>query len=396
MVAAIVASWAGANVTIVEQLPRLGRKILATGNGRCNLSNVDMNIKHYHGSDIRFAEKVLARFGYNDSLDFFGDLGLNFFEEDGRMYPASMQASSVLDVLRYEMKLLGVKEICDTTIMGIKKDKAGFSLILKDKSTIYGDKVIIATGGKANPGLGSKGQGYSLAKTFGHRIVNPFPALVQLRLDAPYLKAISGVRFSGKASVKVNNKIIKEEIGEMLFTNYGISGIPVLQLSRHIGEQLNLNKKAYFYLDLFPQLREEELLFLLKKRCKLRLEKPLDQSFIGLINKRLINVLLKEAKISSVSISCNKVTDKDIAKIAGILKSWSFDILGTRSWSEAQVTAGGIDVSDVNPETMESKIVPGLYFAGEVLDIDGDCGGYNLQWAWSTGYLAGKNAAKSG
>lgn len=394
MTAAIFASRNGAKVIIVEQLPKVGRKILATGNGRCNLTNINIDIRRYHGNNVKFAYGALSRFGYLDTIQFFEDLGLHCIEEEGRIYPASLQASSVLDVIRYEMKTLGVEEICDARVTEIIKDKSGFALKLKDKRMIHGDKVIVTTGGKANPGLGSNGSGYDLVRPFGHKIVDTFPALVQLRLDAPYLKSITGVKLIGKASIEVEGKILREESGEILFTNYGVSGPPVIQLSRCVGEQIKLGKNPIFNLDLFPQINKDEVLQLLKKRCNLRVEKPLDFSFVGLINKRLINVLLKEAKITDVYIPCGKVTKEQLLAISNIMKKWSFNITGTKSWSEAQVTAGGLDVKDIDSKTMESKLMPGLYFAGEIIDIDGDCGGYNLQWAWSSGYLAGISAVR--
>lgn len=394
MTAAIFASRNGAKVIIVEQLPKVGRKILATGNGRCNLTNINIDIRRYHGNNVKFAYGALSRFGYLDTIQFFEDLGLHCIEEEGRIYPASLQASSVLDVIRYEMKTLGVEEICDARVTEIIKDKSGFALKLKDKRMIHGDKVIVTTGGKANPGLGSNGSGYDLVRSFGHKIVDTFPALVQLRLDAPYLKSITGVKLIGKASIEVEGKILREESGEILFTNYGVSGPPVIQLSRCVGEQIKLGKNPIFNLDLFPQINKDEVLQLLKKRCNLRVEKPLDFSFVGLINKRLINVLLKEAKITDVYIPCGKVTKEQLLAISNIMKKWSFNITGTKSWSEAQVTAGGLDVKDIDSKTMESKLMPGLYFAGEIIDIDGDCGGYNLQWAWSSGYLAGISAVR--
>jgi predicted Rossmann fold flavoprotein len=393
MTAAIFAARNGAKVTVLEQLPKVGRKILATGNGRCNFTNVNMDIGKYHGSNVKFAYGVLGRYGYMDTIRFFEDLGLYWIEEDGRVYPASQQASSVLDVLRYEMDYLGVEEACDVGIEEIAFQSNGFTIKLKDGSKIFGDKVILATGGKANPGLGSKGSGYELAKSLGHKIMEPFPSLVQIKLESPYLKGIAGVRHTGRASIEKSGESLREDFGEVQFTDYGVSGIPVLQLSRIVGEYLKTGDKLLFCLDMFPRISKDELFQLLLKRNNLRPEKPLHISFIGLINKRLINALLKEGEISDVNMPCRNVTREQLDRFAGILKKWSFNIIGTKSWSEAQVTAGGVSVSDINPKTMESKLVPGLYFAGEILDIDGDCGGYNLHWAWSTGSIAGISAA---
>lgn len=387
MTAAIFAARSGAKVTVLEQLPKVGRKILATGNGRCNFTNTNMKADKYHGADKSFAREVLNKFGYEETISFFEDLGIHHIIEDGRIYPASLQASSILDVLRYEMDHLGVEEICDAKVDTISKDDSGFLIRHKDGNTIRGDKVIIATGGKANPGLGSKGSGYRLAKTLGHRIIEPFPSLVQIKLEYPYLKGMAGVRVTGRASIFREGKLLREDTGEIQFTDYGVSGIPILQLSRQVGTYKDID--LTLNIDLFPYIEKEKLLQLLIKRIGLRNEKPLDISFIGLINKRLINVILKESGITKTSMPCFIVTKEQLSKVASVMKMWSFKVTGTKSWSEAQVTAGGVDVSDINVETMESKIVKGLYFAGEVMDIDGDCGGYNLQWAWATGCIAG-------
>lgn len=394
MVAAISASRNGAKAVILEQLTRVGKKILATGNGRCNLTNAHIDIDRYHGNNVNFAYGALKQLDRKDTIKFFEELGIYCIEEEeGKIYPASLQASSVLDVLRYEMKSLGVEEICDARVISMLPDISSFTLQLKDGRRVYGDRVILATGGKANPGLGSNGSGYDLVKAFGHRIVEPFPALVQLRINAHFLKALSGIKLIGEASIEAEGRALRRERGEVLFTDYGVSGPPVIQLSRCAGEQLKLGRKTTFILDMFPHMSYDELLVLLKKRCGLRDKKPLDFSFVGLINKRLINIVLKEAGITDTKMPCSTVTTEKLEAITGKMKKWRFEVVGTQSWSEAQVTAGGLDVRDIDPKTMESRIIPGLYFAGEVMDIDGDCGGYNLQWAWSSGYVAGLNAS---
>lgn len=395
MIAAISASRNKASAVILEQLPRVGKKILATGNGRCNLTNAHIDIDRYHGSNVNFAYGALKQFDGYDTIKFFEELGIHCIkEEEGKIYPASLQASSVLDVLRYEMKILGVEEICDARVVSILPDTSGFIIQLKDGRRIHGNKVILSSGGKANPGLGSNGSGYDLAEQLGHKIVEPFPALVQLKLKTSFQKALSGVKLIGEAAIEVQGSMLRREIGEILFTDYGVSGPPVMQLSRCAGEQLRLGKCPIFILDMFPQISYDELMEILNNRIKLRGEKPFDFSFVGFINKRLINILLKEAGITNMQMPCSEVKTEQIEAIASKMKKWSIEIAGTQSWSEAQVTAGGVDVRDINPKTMESRLVPGLYFAGEIIDIDGDCGGYNLQWAWSSGYVAGLNASR--
>jgi predicted Rossmann fold flavoprotein len=394
IMAAIIAARNGANVIILERMNRVGKKILATGNGRCNLTNMYIDIQRFHGKNPNFAYAALSRFDVKQTIDFFESLGVACKEEEGgKVYPFSDQASSVLDVLRYELSTLGVEERCGSEVERILPNKNGFSVILKDGIKINGERVIIATGGKASPNLGSNGSGYSLAEALGHTIISPMPALVQLKLNASFLKALKGVKFIGEASIESGKKTLRKERGEILFTDYGISGPPILQLSRKANELLSDKSTPWIVIDMFPDLEENELYELLKARFENNPTKPLDFSFVGLLNKRLIPVVLKEAGIKSLQIPCKQVTNDEINNIIKILKYWKIEITGTQSWMSAQVTAGGINVKEVNPQTMESKLVKGLYFCGEVLDIDGDCGGFNLQWAWSSGYVAGIHSA---
>lgn len=395
MTAAIIAARGGAEVILLEQLNRVGKKILATGNGRCNLTNSNVDISMYHGNNVKFAFAALKYFDQYKAIDFFEDLGIHCIEEEaGKIFPASGQASSVLDALRYEMSKLNVVEMCDTTVTSIVPKSSGFDLHLKNGSILKGDRVILACGGKANPALGSNGSGYDLANALGHKIIQPFPALVKLKLNAPFLKSISGAKIVGEASIESDGKVIRRDRGEILFTDYGISGPPIIQLSRCAGEQLRNNKKTEVVLDLFPEITFDELLDMLEKRRLLRADKPFDFNFIGLINKRFINVLLNESGISKPQTPCNDISKEQLKAVASKMKRWTMTVSGTQSWNEAQVTAGGIDISDINPKTMESKLVPGLYFAGEIMDIDGDCGGFNLQWAWSSGYISGLYASQ--
>ncbi|TDT52060.1 NAD(P)/FAD-dependent oxidoreductase [Fonticella tunisiensis] len=394
LVAAIAAARNGSEVKIIERMNRVGKKILATGNGRCNLTNVYANVDRYHGKNPWFIKDALEQFSVEQTIDFFEELGVACKEErDGKVYPYSDQASSVLDVLRYELEELGVEEICDAEVVRIQPTKKGFNVHTKNNEIIKGDKVILTAGGRAAPNLGSNGSGYKLALDLGHRMVETFPALVQLRLDSPHLKGINGVKFQGKAALGVRDKVLREEMGEILFTAYGISGPPIFQLSRKASEQLSEGNSPWIEVDIFPDAGDKEVFDLIRRRLDYRPNKPLDFSFVGLLNKRLIPAVIKEADIADMHKPCREVMPKEIKSIVNILKRWRFKITGTQSWTEAQVTAGGIDVEDVNPVTMESKLVPGFYLAGEILDIDGDCGGYNLQWAWSSGYVAGYYAS---
>lgn len=397
LVAAIVAARNGSNVVIYERMNRVGKKILATGNGRCNMTNINLtadNLSCIHGKNKEFASNILKRFTVEDTINFFEVLGIAHKVEDGgKVFPMSNQAGSVLDVLRYEIEKLGVQVIYDVEIEEIIQNKNKF--ILKDinGAEYECDKVIISTGGKSNPNLGSNGSGYELTKKLGHSIIKPFPALVQLKLESPFLKSVKGVKFDGQASIIVNNEVLRTEEGEILFTDYGISGPPILQLSRKAIESLECKKNPTIKVDMFPNHTYEELLDLISLRLSYQYDRPLDFSFIGLINKKLIPIILKEANIRNIKRLCYETSNKEIEKIVRLLKDWQFKIVGSQSWKHSQVTAGGVDLSQVNSETLESELIPGIYIAGELLDIDGDCGGFNLQWAWSSGYVAGTEAA---
>ncbi len=394
MTAAIVAARRGAAVTVVERMSRVGKKLLATGNGRCNLTNTNRDIEKYHGANPRFVLGAFDQFHVKETLAFFEELGIeSVVEEDGAVYPASGQASSVLDVLRYEMEELGVEVICDTAINRIEKGKAGFRCLCSDGGEYAADRVIIAAGGKSSPNLGSNGSGFRIAEGLGHRVKAPFPALVQVRLDAPFLKRLAGIRIRGRAECRIDDAVTGGERGELLFTDYGISGIPILQLSRSISEHSGTGRKLSLHLDLFPDSNPKEVAGRIVRRIAFNPRKPLEMSFVGFLHKRLTGVILREAGFGNGRLACGDLSGQEIHRLAGRMKDWPLRCTGVKSWMFSQVTAGGVDVGDVNPRTMESKIVPGIYFAGEILDIDGDCGGYNLQWAWSSGHTAGMNAA---
>lgn len=388
LTAAIAAAKNGAEVTIYEKMNRVGKKILATGNGRCNYTNMNLSKECYHSKNLTLTEDVMKFFDLEKTLIFFNELGiLPLVDESGKVYPNSLQASSVLDVLRYEIKRLKVEEMTDFNVTALRKGKDKFSIIGND--TITADRVVLATGGKASPQFGSDGKGYEIAKSLGHEIIEPFPALVQLKLKGKYFKRIAGIKFDGTVKAYAGDKLIREEKGEILFTDYGISGPPILQISRKVIEELNKNSKTYLAIDMFPNHSNLKLYDILQDRFRRIDYKTIEEAMIGLINKKLIPVVLYEAGFDELNKLCGKLNKKEIYKIIDILKGWKFEVAGHNSWQQAQSTAGGIKLSEVNPKTLESLKVKGLYFAGEILDVDGDCGGFNLQWAWSSGYTAG-------
>lgn len=393
MIAAISAKRAGADVTILERNPRIGKKILATGNGRCNFTNIYADENYYYGRNPGFVRGALSAFTVNDTIRFFEQLGIEHkVEEKGKVFPMSDQASSILDVLLHEINDLEINVVCDCRVTGISKKGDSFSITTEKGETFTARSVIIATGGKAMPSTGSDGNGYDLAGKLGHRITEIFPALVQVMLEGPFFKRIEGVKIVGTAEVICNNRSMARDSGDILFANYGVSGPPILQISRKAAEFFHKGREVYIKITMMD-MPEERLRSILNRRFDDLRNKRLDFSFVGFINKRLIPVVLQEAGIDDIKKPVSALSEKEKESITRILTDWRMKVRGTKSWPSAQVTAGGVDTGGIDENTMESKLVKGLFFAGEIMDIDGWCGGFNLQWAWSSGYIAGKYAA---
>lgn len=394
MMAAIAARRLGAEVTILERNQRIGKKLLATGNGRCNYTNINADVTCYHGNDPGFAESALTGFTVDNTIRFFEKLGIERkIEEGGKVFPMSEQASSVLDVIRYELEQLGVNIICEALVRNISAKNDGFIIELENGQVYKGDRVIMAAGGKAMPSSGSDGSGYELAKKLGHKITDIFPVLVQLMLEGSCFKRIEGVKFEGTAEIIHNDKSVAKDRGDILFANYGVSGPPILQISRKAGELLINGQEAHLKIVIMDMMSKEELEMLMRKRLQNAGNKPIDFSLVGLINKRLIPVVLTEAGINDLKRPAADLSVQEQKELINVLTDWRFKIRGTKGWTSAQVTAGGVDTTEIDTATMESKITKGLFFCGEIIDIDGKCGGFNLQWAWSSGFVAGQNAA---
>ena len=395
MIAAIAAARRGARVRIVERMQRAGKKLLATGNGRCNLTNLHNRVAHYHGERPEFVLGAFEQFGVDETLHFFEELGIAWrAEPDGKVYPRSNQASSVLDVLRYELERLGVELLADTRVQSVVRKRDGLWCPCTDGNGLGpADAVIVAAGGMAAPNLGSNGGGFKIARVLGHRIVEPVPALVQVRLDAPWRKRLGGLKVDAAVTIALDGEPQRTETGEVLFAEYGLSGPPVLQVSRIAARHADGPRRVTIHLDLFPGTECDALEAEIAARAKQAPHKSIEFGFVGLLHKRLIPVLLAEAGIEDLRRDSASLGPEEIRRIAQTLKDWSAPCMGVRSWMHAQVTAGGVAVDEVDERTLESKLLPGVHFAGEVLDIDGDCGGYNLQWAWTSGYVAGCHAA---
>ncbi len=379
IIAAVIAARNGAEAVIIEKNDRMARKILSTGNGRCNFTNINAGIENYHGKNTAFMKNAINKFWVAESLSFFEEIGiLARTEENGRVYPYSCQASAVCDMLRFETERLGIKTVTGCNIKDIEKNGKRF-VVYSDKGEVGEfNKVILAMGGKAAPELGTDGDGYALAQKFGHTIIKPVPSLVQLRTA---VKGLKGIKVQAEISCRD-----KKSYGEILFTDYGLSGPPVFWISTYA------HNEKFVSIDFLPEYSEQKTEEMLRARSKRGL--TLEYMLVGIVN-RLVGVdILKYAGVGPFSRKENELEPEEFKKIAHALKNRRFEIEGTMSWKNAQVTAGGINTDEVNSKTMESRLLKGLYFAGEILDIDGECGGYNLQWAWSSGYLAGLSASR--
>ena len=397
MTAAIVAKDFGLDVAIVEGTDRVGKKILTTGNGRCNISNrcVAEPFINYHSNCDNFFSSVLSQFGVDDTLNYFLSLGLPIVPlKGGKLYPQSLQASSVVDILKMSLEARNIPLYTGCKIKDIHKDKIFKLSTNNDEYKLFTcENLILACGGKSAPKTGSDGSAYNLAKNLGHSITKLLPGIVQLKLDYNHLKALSGVKFDGYAKLFVNDEEVKEDFGEILFTDYGISGPPILQISALASQATSTGKKTEVVVDLMPNYTKDELIDFLECHFAILSHRPILNAFIGSINKKIIPVLLKECGITDLHMPCYELSWKEKNKLIQTLKSWKFTCTGTNDFNQAQVTIGGVTASEINPDTLESKIVPNLHFAGEIMDVHGDCGGFNLQWAWSSGYVAAKSIA---
>lgn len=379
-------------ITVLERMNRVGKKIPATGNGRCNFTNRNAaSCRHYFGRDPKFAEAALSDFDVEDTLELFSELGIFPKEEGGKYFPYSDRAQSVLDALRFECERLGVVIRTDFDIKEIKKKKNGFEITSYSGEKTAADRVIVACGGCASPNLGSNGSGFRLLSALGHSITPLRPALVQLRLRGDFLKSLSGIKIKGSVGLCAKGHIIRRESGEVLFTDYGISGPPVFQLSAYMNGEKNLTA----VIDFMPEYSEEQVFSILSARAKALGRLTMQDFFSGLFHKRIGNIIAGRAGIKKLSLSVDGLTEKELHSMARLIKAFDIPVEGTNGWNNAQVTAGGAATDEFDGRTMESKSIKGLFCCGEVLDIYGECGGYNLQWAWSSGYAAGKNAARS-
>ena len=389
MAAALAASeYENAQIVLMERQARLGKKLSATGNGRCNLSNIHAAQGGYHGDELGFHEYALSQYPPAETLEWFSGLGLyTVTEPSGKVYPYSDQANSVVDVLRFALDRPNIEVLTDFEVMKVRKDGDAFHVTAKDRNLVF-DRLIIACGGLAGTKLGGTMSGYKLLRSFGHKCTKLRPTLVQVKTSWPGVSALKGVRANCHAAIYHDAQLHRESVGEIQFTEFGLSGPVIYEISR---DACQGSGDWECRLDFLPDLRASELMrpLMMKRSSNLNAE----DLFTGILHNRLGRVIVKEAGIRA-NLPISELHDRQLEDAISLTKGFAVTLTEPLGMDAAQVTAGGIFTNEFDPTTMESRLVPGLYACGEVLDVDGDCGGYNLQWAWSSGRLAGKSAGK--
>ena len=410
LMAAVSAARCGARTRVIEHMDRIGKKILSTGNGKCNYTNAVQGLSCYRGENPAFVLPVFEQFGQEDTVRLFEELGIYPKIKNGYYYPASEQAVSVVEVFGMECDYLGVDLWTSCGLQSIQKTCTGYE-IRTTKGAFSTKTVIFAPGLLAAPKTGSDGSAFPYIEALGHHFVDVVPALVQLHGKQAFFKKLAGIRAEMQVTLYLENAqfqpkgsrgtargekpdVVCSERGELQLTASGISGIPVFQISRYAARGLYEKKEVFAELDFMPDFGDVEFLQMLKER-KIRLDGlVMEQYFNGLFHKKLAGALLKRIGISG-TMPVHDLGEENLERLCRICKHFRTYIDKTNPFEQAQICAGGVDTSEIDPDTMESKLVKGLYFAGEILDVDGICGGYNLQWAWTSGYLAGKGAANA-
>lgn len=405
--AAITAAQAGADVHIFEKNEKPGKKLYATGNGRCNLTNLHMDDSCYH---TRTADKngsslihsAIERYSPADQIRFFADLGVPVYDRDGYVYPRTNQAQTVVRALEKRIAALGIRVHTGCPVrkirrsqQGTKADDAVFYVDCNDREARAFDTVILCTGGMAGPQYGTTGDGYRLAASFSHKISTPLPALTALECKGQFLKRAAGVRCRAAVTLYTGNdkKQIREgrEEGEVQMTDYGISGIPVMQISGMAARLLESKQRVFVQIDFLPEFSDNVFSDEIERRMREDRSQMLGDLFLGLVHKKILDLLLAEKGLQA-EMKARRIDDAGIRQILQSMREYTLEVIQVKSFKQAQVTSGGILLEDTDAD-FQSRLQPGLFFAGEVLDVDGRCGGYNLQWAFATGYIAGLAAA---
>lgn len=390
LMAAAAAASKGARVALLEHKDDIGKKILATGNGRCNFTNTDMSVNKFHGSKA-LIKNGLAQFNYADTIRFFKELGIPAYDNAGYIYPNSRQAASVVAAFRMELMRLHVDVKTGINITDIKPadDRTGYC-IQTDKGSFKSKRLIIACGLTASPKLGSDGSLFRQIEALGHHIQKPLPALCGFSCDGLNFKKITGVRCDATVASVIDGQMTEQNTGELQLADYGISGIPVFQISSLMSRALDKGQMVEVIIDFLPAFSDDELNGYIKDRSITTTDnRSLNEMLNGLLNNKLLLELIHKSGVSPDKKG-RLLTDDDCKSLTRSIKHTAVSVKKPRGAEFAQVCAGGIYTKEIDVRTLESKIHPGLYFCGELLDVDGICGGYNLQWAWTSGYIAGE------
>lgn len=373
-------------IIVIEKADRVGKKILVSGNGRCNLTNLYAKTDNYHTSFESGVNFLLSKYSPDKIISYFESIGLVCKpDSDGRVYPLSRQSSAVLSVLRNELRRNNVEELVDTEVQKIVKAKGGYKLLCGD-TTVYAEKVVIATGGKNNYAQKVIGNPYAAAESVGHNITKLSPSLCPVKVKSNVIKSLKGIRAAATVSAIIGGKIIKSEAGEIQFTADALSGICVFNISRLVN---NVNN-AVVRVKLLSDYSFNEINNMIISRVQLVNTDNVQEIFTGLFHKNIGIALLKMCGIDTAR-SALSLSGKEIERLSAVIDAWDFDVIPSDDFSNAQVTSGGIDGNEINENTLESKIAPNIYLCGEAIDVDGDCGGYNLQFAFSSGMCVGEN-----
>lgn len=407
MAAAICAGRLGASIALLERMSKPGKKILVTGNGRCNLSNEALSSdasadfdSYYRGDNPRFASETLSVFHTEDLVQFMESAGLYTHRREEYLYPMSDQAASVRSALERAMEETGCVRLftdcCASKVLNKTSEKQGpvFCIYTEDGQCVRSRSLILAAGGCAAPKQGSDGSGYRLASMLGHSLIKPLPALTALHCKERYLKELSGVRCHARISLFADNAFLASDIGELQLTNYGISGIPVFQVSRFASRALSERKSVTAQIDFFPEIAQSKLQEMIWNLAVSHPDFNMITILSGLMNDKMASVMTKQILPGQLKMPAARWSQKQLSHLTELLKCHTLQITATNGFDQAQVSCGGVDTSQINPRTMESTITDGLYITGELLDVDGICGGFNLHWAFATGCIAGTHAAK--
>lgn len=390
LMAAATAASKGARVALLEHKDDIGKKILATGNGRCNFTNTDMSVNKFHGSKS-LIKNGLSQFNYADTIRFFKELGIPAYDNAGYIYPNSRQAASVVAAFRMELMRLHVDVKTGISITDIKPadDRPGYC-IQTDQGSFKSKRLIIACGLTASPKLGSDGSLFRQIETLGHHIQKPLPALCGFSCDGLNFKKITGVRCDATVASVIDGQMTEQNTGELQLADYGISGIPVFQISSLMSRAIDKGQRVEVIIDFLPAFSDDELNRYIKDRIITTTDnRSLNEMLNGLLNNKLLLELIHKSGVSPDKKG-RLLTDDDCKSLTRSIKHTAVSVKKPRGVEFAQVCAGGIYTKEIDVRTLESKIHPGLYFCGELLDVDGICGGYNLQWAWTSGYIAGE------